>query len=39
MMAGGMKLNPLSGPPLAGKVNISAPAGQDSLLQLVRRSY
>ena len=32
----GMKLNPL-GKTLAGKVNISAPAGQDSILQLVRK--
>ena len=32
-----MTLTPVGGPPLAGKVTINAPAGQDSMLQLVRK--
>lgn len=34
----GMKLIPVVGPALAGKVNISAPAGQDSILQLRKKT-
>jgi len=33
----GMKLTPTTGPALTGKVNISAPAGQDSILQLLKK--
>ena len=33
----GMKLVPVAGPDLAGKVSIKPPAGQDSILQLLKK--
>jgi hypothetical protein len=32
-----MKLTPIAGAPLVGKVNITPPAGQDAIVQLIRK--